>query len=131
MPARARSNIGIRVTSRSSSQTRPLSALHQSDHHVEGSRLAGPVAPQQADDLALLHLQGDAVHHPAAAIALDQVLGGGCALLAGAGRRLGSGAGSIAGAGSVGGLRRLRHDEYGALARAAANAPCLGLGVCK
>ena len=49
--------------------------LLESDDHVERGGLAGPVRPEQADDLARVDAQRQAVHHPAAAVRLDEVLG--------------------------------------------------------
>ena len=48
---------------------------HQPDHHVEAGRLAGAVGAEQADHLARLDVEGDAVHDPPAAVALHQPVG--------------------------------------------------------
>src|SRR2546422_5586570 len=47
----------------------------QADQHVEGRRLAGPVRPEQADDLAPVDVQGDVVHDSAVLEPFLQALG--------------------------------------------------------
>ncbi|MNC85067.1 hypothetical protein D3C83_06420 [compost metagenome] len=47
---------------------------HQPHHHVEAGGLAGAVRPEQPDDLAAAHLEGDVLHHDARAVALVQPL---------------------------------------------------------
>src|SRR5690606_22779451 len=49
---------------------RPLKA----DDHIKGRGLAGAVGTEKPHHLAPVYLQGDAVDHPAAVIALHQIL---------------------------------------------------------
>ena len=44
--------------------------------HLERRRLAGAVGPEDAEDLAALHAQGDAVDRHEVAVALGQALDG-------------------------------------------------------
>jgi len=47
----------------------------EADDHVERRRLAGAVRAEEADDLSLLHVERDVVHHIAAAIRLHESFG--------------------------------------------------------
>jgi hypothetical protein len=47
----------------------------QPDGHIERRCLAGAVGAEQPDDLALLHVDGDVVHHRACLVFLHQILG--------------------------------------------------------
>ena len=49
--------------------------VDQADGHPEAGRLARPVGPEQTDDLALVHLEVDAVDHLAASVPLLQATG--------------------------------------------------------
>ncbi len=53
-----------------------LVRLQQAGDHVEGRRLAGAVGPEQADRLALAHVQRHAVDDAAPLEALAEVPGG-------------------------------------------------------
>ena len=48
---------------------------HQTHHLVEGSGLAGAIGPEQAHNFSAIYLDGDVIHHVAAAVALYQILG--------------------------------------------------------
>ena len=52
----------------------PLVGRDEPGDHVEDRRLAGPVRPEQADRLAVAHVEGGLVHHGAAAVAFLQTL---------------------------------------------------------
>ena len=52
----------------------PTRGRHETGQHPHGGRLAGPVWPQESDNLPALHIKGDIVHGRGATEALGQVL---------------------------------------------------------
>src|SRR5690606_26187364 len=48
---------------------------HEADDHVEAGGLAGPVGPQQRDDLPAFELEVEGVDHAPAAVTLAQAAG--------------------------------------------------------
>ena len=61
MPLRARRYIGRPVMSSLVEEDAAGVLRHEAQNHAEGRRLAGPVGPQQPDDLALADLEGNVV----------------------------------------------------------------------
>jgi len=53
----------------------PSVGHHQADGHVEAGGLAGAVGAEEPHHLARADLEGHAVHHPAAAVGLHELLG--------------------------------------------------------
>ena len=74
-PSRARRYMGQLVTSMPPSMTLPALGSISAAGHAEAGGLAGAVGAQQADDLAWVDLEIDAVHDAAAAVDLHQSLG--------------------------------------------------------
>ncbi len=74
-PRRARRYMGSRVTSSPPRRIVPFVGSNQSDDHVEGRRLAGPVGPEEPDDLAPRDVDVHAADDRLPAVALHEVAG--------------------------------------------------------